>query len=89
MKPTTFAEANGTLTGGPAYRYGTDLDVADLQVYRGGGQIISCWELSFWDRVRCAIFGKVWLRVCASGTHSPVCLESEYPFARQALDQVA
>lgn len=88
MKPTTFAEANGTLTGGPAYRYGTDLDVADLRVYRDGTEIISCWELSFWDRVRCAIFGKVWLRVCASGTHPPVLLQSEPPFPDQSI-QVA
>ena len=85
MKPAVFLGVNGTLLGGPASTYGTELDVTDLPVYRGEGEIISCWRLSFADRLRALLFGQVWLRVAASRSHAPVCLDTAYPFVRPRL----
>jgi hypothetical protein len=81
MKPIVFTEANGTLLGGPAERYGTDDAVGDLPVYRGAGQVISCWKMNWRERLRCMLHGEVWLRVAAQKTHSPVSIEAERPFA--------
>lgn len=41
MKSTRFAEANGTLSGGPAPEYGTADDVVDLPVHRDGRRFTS------------------------------------------------
>src|SRR5262245_31642586 len=80
MKPESFKQANGTLLGGPAADYGTSADVADLPVWRGDGQIISCWRLGWIERLKLLVFGRVWLRVSATRTHAPVCLEAESPW---------
>lgn len=80
MKPTTFPESNGTLGGGPAATYGTEDDVIDLPVHRNGAQIISCWRLSWLDRLRALFTGRVWLHVLTQRTHAPVCLSASSPF---------
>jgi hypothetical protein len=80
MKPTQFPESNGTLSGGPAASYGTEDDVADLPVHRGVGQIISCWRLSWLDRLRVLITGRVWLHVLTQRTHAPVLVATESPW---------
>ena len=83
MKPSHFPESNGTLSGGPAAAYGTTDDVADLPVYRGGGEVISCWQLSWLDRARVLFGGRVWLRVLTQRTHSPVLIATEFPFTER------
>lgn len=80
MKPTDFTQRNGTLGGGPGAKYGTVDPVVDLPVHRDGVQVISCWRLSWWDRLRCLVTGRVWLLVLAPVTHAPVCLTVETPF---------
>ncbi len=80
MKPASFPESNGTLSGGPAASYGTEDDVSDLPVHRADGQIISCWRLSWRDRLRLLFGGRVWLHVLARQTHAPVKVAAESPF---------
>lgn len=80
MRPEVFPEATGTLSGGPAVLFATDQDVKDLPVYRGGGQVISCWRLAWRERLRLLFTGKVWLRILGSN-HAPVSVETERPFS--------
>ena len=84
MKPIRFREQNGTLGGGPGELYGTTAPVRDLPVYRGGGEVVSCWQVSWLDRLRLLFTGRVWLRVLVGvtgrPTHSPVLLTAERPF---------
>jgi hypothetical protein len=75
--PIAFSESNGTLSGGPAARYGTADDVLDLSVCRVDGQIISCWRLSWRERVEALLFGRVWLHVWSERTHAPVGLQAK------------
>ncbi len=79
MKPTTFPQQNGTLGGGPAARYGTDDDVADLPVHRGAGQVISCWQLSWRDLFTVLRHRRIWF-IALGNNHAPVCLQVEKPF---------
>jgi hypothetical protein len=79
MRPIVFPESNGTLGGGPASRYGTLDAVADLPVYRGSGQVISCWQLTVWERVKLLLSGRVWLLVLGTN-HAPVSVVTERPF---------
>lgn len=80
MTPTTFPEANTTLSGGPAPKYGTADPVVDLPVHKDGYSIVSCWALSWRDRLRLLVTGRVWLSVLAPVTHHPVKLTTESPF---------
>ncbi len=72
MKPIEFAEANSTLGGGPAKKWGLSSDVQDLSVYKADGQIISCWQPNLRERLSLLFGGRVWLFVVAARTHAPV-----------------
>lgn len=85
MKPKHFPQANSTLLGGPAENYGTDLDVSDLPVYRGGGEIISCWRPSWRERLRVLVGGSVFLRVATTKNHPPVSLDAGRVFLAAIL----
>jgi hypothetical protein len=82
MKPADFTQRNGTLGGGPGASYGTADDVQDLPVHHDvvGGQIISCWALTWRERLSLLLTGRVWLCVLARRTHSPVKVTTESPF---------
>lgn len=79
MKPVNFPQSNSTLGGGPAAKYGTADDVADLPVCRLDGVVTSCWYLPWRDRLRVLLTGRVWLCVLGE-THAPVKLTAEEPF---------
>lgn len=82
MKPTDFPESNGTLSGGPAAKYETEDDVPDLHVHRTGQEVISCWALSWRDRLRLLFRPRIYLHVLAPITHAPVKVTAETPFKK-------
>lgn len=84
MEPITFPESNGTLTGGPAARFGTAKPVGDLPVHRGSGALISCWRPSLGERVWLLFGGRVWLRIRGEVTHPPISVEAQSPFIPSA-----
>lgn len=72
MKPRPFKEMNKILTaplGEP------DQGIEELPVFRDGQQIISCWKLNPWDRIKALCFGRVWLGVWGKTTQPPVRLD--------------
>jgi hypothetical protein len=75
-----FPEQNGTLRGAPGH-LGTDGEqVSDLPVCRDGHQVVSCWRLSWADRLRALVTGRAWLLVLTPLTHAPVCVTADRPF---------
>lgn len=63
MKPIKFKEQNCTFAKNqpedmplPAYRYNTRY-----------GQVVSCWKLSFWERLRLLFTGKLWVSLMMFG----------------------
>ena len=79
MEAVGFLESNATLRGCPADQFGTDQDVADLKVYVGGGQVISCWRATFLERLCVLVTGRVWFR-CYGKSHPPILLYGHFPF---------
>jgi hypothetical protein len=63
MKPIKFPEAN--------VEFATEQDeYLPLPAYRDEspqGQVISCWKLSFWDRVRILFIGRLWVSLMMFG----------------------
>jgi hypothetical protein len=66
MSPEQFPQANKILT--PATTEGKDLE--KLTVLTDGNQCLSCWRLSWRERLSALIFGRAWTCVF-SGTTQP------------------
>lgn len=74
MIPIKFPEANKNLTKPNDM---TDSECRSLWVYTDGKQCISCWKLSWRQRIKALLFGKVWLSVLSGGTQPPVWLDCD------------
>ena len=74
MKPANFPEANKVLTAPPSH----EDDVQDLHVWSDGEHCVSCWKMSWRDRIRILFTGTVWFWAMGH-TPPPVVLEAEAP----------
>ena len=72
MKPIKFKEVNCNLEKPQNM---TDEECLSLAVYTDGEQCISCWKMSFKQRISALIHGKVWLSVLSGQTQPPVWLD--------------
>ena len=79
-----FKQANFTWKGwsedeGDPGGQGTPPEVYDLPVYKNEeGQSLSCWKMTWKERLEVLLTGRVWLWVI--GHHPPVSVEGENPF---------
>jgi len=74
MKPIPFPQANKTLTKPEGM---TDEECGELQVLNAEGQCISCWKMTWRERISALLCGKVWLGVLSGYTQPPVWLICE------------
>ena len=77
MKPTKFKYQNRVLER-PA---GMSSDQCGaLPIWTDGEQCVSCWKMTFWERLKVLLHGRVWLSVMSGGTQAPVslCVDTEY-----------
>jgi len=73
VTPTTFAEANRTL-GDNGYRSEAATNIVSLRVWTDGEQCVSCWRMSWRERLSALLFGRVWLQVLSGDNQPPVAL---------------
>lgn len=71
MIPAPFPEQNKTLTKPQGM---TDEECGSLPVYNDGQQSVSCWRLSWRERLTALWHGRVWLQVYSGRTQPPVSL---------------
>jgi len=88
VKPVHFPEANRLL--GPPLGVSRD-ECGDLHTFNANGVSVSCWAMTWRDRLRALVTGRVWLHVWSGPTQPPVAVSTETPFvrrdpARQALE---
>ena len=74
MTPIKFKEANRNLSKPPSM---TDAECSSLWVYSDGIQCISCWKMSWKQRIKALLFGKVWLSVLSGSTQPPVWIDCD------------
>lgn len=60
MKPIKFAEANKNLLKPSSM---TDAECRSLWVYTDGRECVSCWKLTWAQRIKALLFGRIWLSV--------------------------
>lgn len=72
MKSITFKEQTSILLK-PVDM--TKEECSTLPIYSDGEYINSCWKMSFIERIRALLFGKIWLYVRTKKTHPPIAME--------------
>lgn len=72
MKPSKFDESNAVLARPEGM---SEEECGDLPVYHDPQFNISCWKLTWRERISALFFGTVWLWVYGGG-HPPVALEA-------------
>lgn len=77
-----FEQANRVLTK-PANM--TDEECSSLHVYSDGHQCISCWGLTFKQRLSALFFGKIWLSVLSGNSQPPVWLDCGKTIFQEAV----
>ena len=83
IKPIKFEEANRNLLKPENM---TDEECGSLYVYTDGNQCISCWKMTFRQRLAALIHGKVWLAVLSGHTQPPVWLVCDKTVFLQAKE---
>lgn len=55
----------------------SDSECGSLWIYNDGSQCISCWKMSFIQRIKALLYGKVWLSVMSGNTQPPVWIDCD------------
>lgn len=71
MEPIKFEQVNKTLTAPPGM---TEAECGSLPVWTDDQQCISCWQMTWRERLSALFFGRIWLSVHSGQTQPPVWL---------------
>lgn len=74
LNPIKFPEANKNLLKPSSM---IDEECSSLWVYSDGCECISCWKLSFAQRIKALLFGRIWLSVLSGHTQPPVWIDCD------------
>jgi hypothetical protein len=84
MTPIKFTQANANL-GSPQGM--TEEQCGSLPVYRDGQTCLSCWGMTWRERLTILFKGRVWLWVWMGNTQPPVKLEADVKFSAPKEDK--
>jgi len=74
MRPIQFKRSNKMLQPSGEQYSDNVVGVDPLPIWTDGEQCVSCWEMSFRERLSALLFGHVWLALLSGETQSPACL---------------
>lgn len=82
MQPINFKESNVTFAK-------DQKEYLPLPAYRSReGQVVSCWHLSFWERLRLVFTGRLWITMLTfNHPLQPLRPSVERPFVSQSCAQ--
>ena len=83
--PARFPEANRNLLDN-GYRSENVTDIAELPVWTDGEQCVSCWRLTWRERLSALLFGKVFLAVLSGRNQPPVAMSATRTYFAKAAD---
>jgi hypothetical protein len=84
MKPIDFPQSTKVLQRPSTM---TEQECQSLHVWNDGKQCVSCWKLSFKERMNVLFNGKVWLGVLSGKTQPPVFLSGECVFEKAPIKE--
>jgi hypothetical protein len=77
MHPIPFPEQTVELKANPNQLEIAGQPVGTLPIFTDGEQCISCWSLSFTERLKALWYGKIWLGIHTGRRQPPVWLAAE------------
>lgn len=80
MKPVEFEGYNAVLRK-PSYM--TDEECGSLPILRLDGFCISCWRMTWRERLKVIVTGRIWLGILSGDTQPPVYFAVNKPFKIQ------
>jgi hypothetical protein len=84
MKGVPFKGSNKTLAPSNQEYSSNVTGVEPLPIWTDGEFCVSCWKMSFRERLSALLFGRVWLAVLSGVSHEPVSVR----VARSYLEEV-
>lgn len=84
MKPIDFPQSTKVLQRPSTM---TEQECQSLHVWNDGKQCVSCWKMSFKERIKVIFHGKVWLGVLSGKTQPPVFLSGECVFEKAPIKE--
>jgi len=86
MKPINFEYSNKVLQPSGA-EYSENVEgVEPLPIWSDGEQCVSCWKMSFRERLSALFFGHVWLSLLSGSTQYPAYLQASKDYLREKKD---
>lgn len=77
MKPIKFPEFMKVLGAPQQWDKEVYGECKELPVYLFDGQVISCWKMSWKERLRALLWGKLWVFVFSGQTQPPIAFSVE------------
>lgn len=77
MEPVTFPEQNKMLAGGSVSLVWPHESGGSLPIFTDGKVCVSCWKMSWKERLRALFGGKAWLLVMSGEAQPPISLNVE------------
>ena len=71
MKPIDFKHSNIELSPPNAQYSDNVTEVTSIRAYTDGEQCVSCWKMTWRERVFALVFGKAWLSLLSGKTMPP------------------
>lgn len=78
MKPISFREQNTTFVPPE----GMEERCGSMPAFLGEGQVISCWKLTVWERLKLLFTGRLWFSVIGNA-QPPIWMGVHRPFFRK------
>ena len=81
MRPIEFTDQTAVLSANPNQLEIDGQAVGKLPIFTDGDQCVSCWGLTFWERLQILWFGCVWIGIHSGRTQPPVWMSANSPFS--------
>ncbi len=83
MQPISFKASNKVLRPSDTVYSGDVREVTDLPIWTNGEQCVSCWKISWRERLSALLFGRVWLAVLSGETQPPVSIHAGKEYLKE------
>lgn len=83
MKPIRFKFSNKTLQPSGLEYSSNVAGVDPLPIWTDGEQCVSCWKMSFRERLSGLLFGHVWLALLSGETQPPAAVVVQKSYLRE------
>lgn len=83
MKPIDFPEQTVTLQPSGATYSDNVNGVEPLPTWSDGEQCVSCWRMSWRERLNALLYGKVWIAILSGKTQPPIYAEASKTYFKE------